>query len=169
ARVHHHVGDAGLVADLEDALPGAAAVVRAIEAAVAAVLPQRALRGDEDAVGVGVVDEDLADVLGILEPDAVPAGAAVGGLVDAVAVADAALAVVLAGAHPDDERVLGVEHDGADREALLAVEDRLPGGAAVGRVPDASGGGGDVAHGVVRRVDGEVDDAARGERRADLA
>ena len=50
-------------------------------------------------------------------------------LVDAVAVADAALAVVLAGADPDDVRVLRVDRDAADRVGALAVEDRRPGGA----------------------------------------
>jgi hypothetical protein len=58
ARVHDHVGDAGAHADVEHLLPGAAAVERAVEAAVAAVLPQRALGGDEDTVGVRRVDEE---------------------------------------------------------------------------------------------------------------
>src|SRR6185503_2851093 len=103
----------------------------------------------------------------VRQADAAPTGAAVGGLVDAVAVADAALAVVLAGADPDDQRIAGVEDDAADRVAHLAVEDRLPGGAGVGGLPDAAGGRGHVAHGVVGGVDGDVDDAAGGERRAD--
>src|SRR5581483_6944156 len=84
-------------------------------------------------------------------------------------VGDAALAVVLAGADPDDVRVLRVEGDGADGVRAFVVEDRRPGGAAVGRLPDAAGGRGDVVVAEVFRVDGEGDDAARGEGRADRA
>ena len=72
------------------------------------------------------------------------------GLVDAVAVADAALAVVLAGADPDDVRVLRIERDAADRVRAFAVEDRRPGGAGVGGLPDAARGHRDVPGGRLR-------------------
>ena len=52
------------------------------------------------------------------------APAAVDRLVDAVAVADAALAVVLAGADPDRERILRIDRHAADRVRALPVEDR---------------------------------------------
>src|SRR6185295_12882056 len=98
ARVHHHVGDAGVLADRQHLLPGLAAVGGLVEAAVAARRPQRALGRHVDGVRVAGIDEDLADVLGTLEPDVLPTLAAVDRLVDAVAVGDAALAVVLAAA-----------------------------------------------------------------------
>ena len=125
-------------------LPGLAAVGGLVEAAVAAGAPQRSLGGDVDDVRVARIDDDLADVLGVLQADVLPADAAVARAVDAVAVADAALGVVLAGAHPHGERVVGVEGQAADRVGALVVEDRRPGDAGVGRLPHAAGGRGDV-------------------------
>ena len=61
---------------------------------------------DVDDVRVARIDDDVLDVLGVLEAHPLPRLAGVGRLVDAVAEADAALIVVLAGAEPDDVRVL---------------------------------------------------------------
>ena len=55
-------------------------------------------------------------MLGVLETHPRPGRAGVSRLVDAVAVADAALVVVLAGAQPDDVRVFRVDDDGAERD-----------------------------------------------------
>src|SRR5262249_6728781 len=137
------------------------------QAAVAAGAPQRPLGGDVDDVGVARVDQDFADVLGVLEADVLPGLAAVVGAVDAVAVGDAALAVVLPRTDPDDVRVLRVEGDVADRVGALVVEDRRPAGAGVGRLPDAARGGGDVVMAAVFRVDREADDASGGDGRPD--
>src|SRR5205807_10258287 len=99
--------------------------------------PERSLGRDVDGARVARVDEDLADVFGRLETQVLPALAAVVGTVDAVAIADAALAVVLAGADPDDVRILGIEDDGADRVGAFVVEDGRPGDAGVVGFPDA--------------------------------
>src|SRR5262249_62369334 len=107
-----------------------------------------------------------ADVLRVLQADVAPGLATVVGAVDAVAVGDAALAVVLAGADPDDERVLRVEGDGADGVGALVVEDGGPGGAGVGDLPDAARGGGDVVVAGDFRVDGEGAEAGGGDRGA---
>src|SRR5262249_31639420 len=140
ARVYHHVGDAGVLADRQDVLPGLAAVGGLEQAAVAARPPERPLGGDVDDVRVARVEDDAGDVLRLLEAEVLPGLAAVVGAINAVAVADAALAVVLAGADPDDVGVLRVEDDAADRVRALVVEDRRPGGAGVGGLPDAAGG-----------------------------
>ncbi len=50
ARVHDHVGDAGVLADRENGRPGLASVGRLVEATVAAGGPERALGGDVDGV-----------------------------------------------------------------------------------------------------------------------
>ena len=81
-------------------------------------------------------------------------------LVDAVAVADAALAVVLAGADPDDARVLRVDRDAADRVGALAVEDRRPGGAGVRRSSRRRPRRRPRTSALVGRIDGDVADAA---------
>jgi hypothetical protein len=95
--------------------------------------------------------------------------AAVDRLVDAVAVSDAALAVVLARAHPYRERALGIDRDASGRERLLAVENGVPRGAGVGRLPHAAARDRDVPGVLVVRRDGDVDDAARVDGRADRA
>ena len=156
ARVHDDVGDAGVLVDREHGVPGLPAVGRLVEAAVAAGRPERALRRDVDDVRVLRVDHDLPDVLGGLEAHVLPALAAVLALVDAVAVADAALRVVLAGAHPDDVRVRRVDRDAADRVGPLAVEDGRPGRPAVLGLPDAARGHGQEPPLLVGRVDRDV-------------
>src|SRR5207248_9178659 len=167
ARVHDHVGDAGVLADRESFLPGLAGVGGLVKAAVAARSPQRPLGGDVDRVGVPRVDDDLADVLGRLEAHVFPGLATVVGAVDAVAVADAALAVVLAGADPDHVRVLRVEDHGANGVRAFVVEDGRPGGAGVGRLPHAARGGGHEVVAAVARVDGEAHDPPGGDGRAE--
>ncbi len=167
ARVEVDLADAGVLVDGEHGRPGLAAVGRLVEAAVAARAPQRAVGRDVDGVRRPRVDGDHADVLGGLEAHVLPGGAAVHGLVDAVAVADAALVVVLAGPDPDDVRVRGIEDDATDGVGALGVEDRSEGRPGVRRLPDAARGGGDEERGLVTRIDGEVRDAARGQGRAD--
>src|SRR5262249_59115205 len=161
------IGDGGVVADIEDLLPELAAVGGLVETAVAAGRPERPLGGDIDNVAVARIDDDLADVLRPREADVLPRLAAIVGAVDAVAVADAALTIVLARADPDGVGVLRIEGDGADGVGALAIEDGVPGGAGVGGLPDAARGDGDVPGGAVLRVDGERRDATRRDRRPD--
>jgi hypothetical protein len=108
-------------------------------------------------------------VLGLLETHVLPGLAAVRRLVDAVAVGDAALAVVLARADRDHQRVLGVDRDAADREGALALEDGGPGGAGVGGLPHAAGSHGHVPGMGRRGIHGEVPNASAHHGRADVA
>ena len=62
-RIDHDVGDAGVLADLENLFPGLAAVGGFEETSIAARPPQRSLRCDVDDVGVLWIDRDPADVL----------------------------------------------------------------------------------------------------------
>ena len=72
AGIHVHLVDAGVLVDLEDAIPGRAPVARAVEAAVAAGTPQRALGGHVDRVGIRRVHQDAADVAGVLQAHVLP-------------------------------------------------------------------------------------------------
>ena len=70
--------------------------------------------GHEDVIRVCRIDPDLTDVGGVFEPHVPPGLAAIRGLVDAIAVGDRALRVVLAGADPHREWIVRVERYNAD-------------------------------------------------------
>ena len=106
-RIHDDVGAAGVIVHLDEALrPGLAAVGGLEEAAIAAAFPERPLRGHVDHVGIARIDHDAGDVLGGFQADVAEGAAAIFALVNAIAVRRGALAVVLAGAHPDDGGIL---------------------------------------------------------------
>src|ERR1051326_5969918 len=85
------------------------------------------------------IDRDAADVLGCFQANVFPRAAAVVGFVNTVAVSDAALAIVLAGADPDCQGVLRVECDGADRIRAFVVKDRGPRDTRVDCLPHTAG------------------------------
>src|SRR6185436_1405315 len=88
--------------DVEDALPGLAAVSGLVEAALLARAPLTAEDGHIDNVGVFRIDDDPSDLVRRGEPDAGEVLAAVGRLVDAVADRRVVARVLLAGADVDD-------------------------------------------------------------------
>src|SRR5688500_7226491 len=100
--IEFEIGDAGVLVDRERLGPGGAAVGRAIDAALSARGPQRPFRGNESHITVARIDQDAADVFGLLQPHALPRPPRVAALVDTVAPADVPAAHVLAGADPDD-------------------------------------------------------------------
>ena len=103
--VERHVDDAGVLVDLQDGLPGRAAVGAAVEAALLVRAPEVAHRGDVHEVGVVRVQRDAPDMLAVAQPHVRPGLAAVGALVDTVAPRRALPVGALAGADPDDGRV----------------------------------------------------------------
>ncbi len=168
ARVHRDVVDAGVLADGQHGLPRLPGVGRLVEAAVAARRPERAHRGHVDHLRVAGVHDDAADVHRVLEAEVLPRLAAVGGAVDAVPVGNAALAVVLPRADPDDVRVVGVERDAPDRERAFRVEDRRPRDPGVLGLPDAADRR-DVPGRAIVRAHRDVDHPAGRHRGADVA
>ena len=84
-RMHDHVHDAGFGILFEDMFPGHAAVGGLEDAAFRVVAVAAAEGADVDDVGIGGMDEDFADLVGLVQAHVFPGFAAVGGLVDAVA------------------------------------------------------------------------------------
>ena len=152
----------------EHELPGLAAVVGAVEAALGDRARHVAARRREHAVRVLRIDRDPADRRAVGQAHVGPVGAAVGGLVDAVAEVGQAAAgrVRLTGADP--QRAVGVLGQRAHRLHVVVGPHRRPVRAAVDAVPDAAARG--------RRVDGvgallvghHVDDAPADVVRAEL-
>ena len=144
ARVHQDLVDAGVIGDVQDPFPGRAAVGGLVETAFAAGFPQRSLGCYIDDFGVTRIDDDVADVLGFLQPGVGPARAAVVGAIDPVAEGHRALAVVFAGADPDGVEIGRIQGQAADGVRALGVEDRRPGGAVVDGFPQPARGGADI-------------------------
>ena len=146
---------------LKSTLPGAAAVARAEDAALAVGAPGVAEGGDVDEVRVGRVDADAPDVAGVAQADGSPGAAAVGGPVDAVAVRDVAADAGLAHADVDHVGVGRRDGERADGGGLEeAVGDVLPVRAAVGGLPHAARAGAEVEGRGLGRMAGDGDHTA---------
>src|SRR5262249_28971850 len=114
ARVEDDIGDAGVLAELQAPFPGLAAVGCLVEAAIAARRPERPLRGDIDHIGVVRIDKDLAGVFRLAQTHVLPRLPAVGALINTVTEANAAKRLVLAGAQPDNVRIVRIERNAAE-------------------------------------------------------
>src|SRR5690606_20751333 len=136
AGFHREIRDACPITLIEHLLPGNAAIERAVHSAPLVAAPGVPQRADEHDVRVRWVDLDVTDVAGIGQPHVAPGSAAVGRLVDTIAVRHVAADVGLAGAHVDDLRVRGGDCDGA----------------AARRLPDAAGTRAEVEGLPFRRV-----------------
>src|SRR5262249_23710215 len=90
AAVHDEIGRPGLVIDVQNLLPGLAAIGRLEDAALFVGREQVAQRRDVDDVRVDRVDDDASDVLAVLQAHVLPGAAGVGRFVNAVAPVGAA-------------------------------------------------------------------------------
>ena len=137
--VHRQVDRAGPVALEQDALPRAAAVGGAEDAALLVGAEGVSERRDVEPVGVARVDPYAGDVPRVVEADVLPGGAGVGGAVYAVAVGDVAADARLARAGVYDRRVCVGYGEGADgggaEESVGHVAPVCP---AVGGLPDSA-------------------------------
>ena len=97
-----------------------------------------ALGGDEEAIGIFGIDDDVGDLLGVAQAEMLPGVAGVGGLVNAVAGGEIGTAQAFAAADVNDVGIGGRDGDGADGAGGLGVEDRDPGVAEVGGLPDSA-------------------------------
>ena len=111
------------------------------------------------------MDDDFADSTGQVETDVLPGLAGVGRLVHPVAL-DVARPnhAAFAGADVDGVGIGRRDGDVADRLDGLVVEDRIEGGAAVGRLPHAARRVADVVRAQVARDSDGCGDASRRRR-----
>src|SRR5258706_1988830 len=100
--MHLHIDPPRLVIDIQDSLPGTAAVHGFVEAALFAGAVKPAESANIDDVGIGAMDGDTADLERLLQPHVLPGFAAIGRFVDAIAPGDRVSRIVLAVADPDD-------------------------------------------------------------------
>ena len=168
-RVDDEVDRAGVLVDVEDPLPAAAPVARAIDAPVGRGAPQVAERRHVHDVRVGRMDLHATRVARLLQAEVPPGGAGVVGAVDAVAPRGALAVLLLPGPRVEDVRVGGRDGqvaEGADRHVLPQVR---PGDAPVSALPEAARGRRHVDRGGVAGESLHVVDAAAGDGGADVA
>ena len=96
-------------------------------------------RRDEHGLLVARMDQHIADLARVLQPDMLPGLARVERAVDAVAVAEVPPDARLAHAHEDDIGIALCDRDGTDRpRPERTVRNIPPGHAAIGSLPDAA-------------------------------
>src|SRR4030095_6139620 len=170
-RIHGEVDRARDVAAVEDPFPGRAAILRAVDTALAVWSENIAQYRDIDEVGILRMDADAADALAVLQADVLPAASGIGRLVDAVAVGDVEADRGLAGAGIDHVGIGGRHGDRAHcRGAHEAVRHAAPEDAAILGLPDAAGAGAEIEHHLVDGIarDGDDATATRGTNAAPL-
>src|SRR6185369_17753158 len=113
-------------------------------AALRILAPGVAQRSDPGDVRIRRIEDDAADVLGGVEPEVGPGAPGVDGTINTVAHADRVVQIPFAGAGPDDHGIRLEDGERTDRGDRLLVEERLPGGTAVDRLPDAARGAANV-------------------------
>src|SRR6185503_2513257 len=146
-----------------------AAILGAIDAALAVRPEDVAQHGGIDQVGIGRMNANTPDKLAVPESDVAPGAAGVGRFVHAVAVGDVEADRGLAGAGVDHVGIGRRHCDRADRRAAHeTVRHAAPEHAAVDRLPDAAGAGAEIerhpVHGIAR-----YRDHAAAARRTDAA
>ena len=152
-RVDREVARARALAPIEDALPGLAAVARAVHASLGVRAVRVPERGHVCRVRVLGMHADLRDVPRPLETEVRPALARVGRAVHPIAVRHVAADAALAHAHVDDVRVGLRDRDRPDRRALEEAIGRvLPVHAAVERLPHAAASGSEIEGVALARI-----------------
>ena len=101
------------------------------------------------------MDNHAADVPRITQADVFPVLAGVGGFVHPVAERDVAADAGFASAHVDHVGIGSGDGDASDGGDPFLVEDRLPGRARVGGLPDAARNSAEVIHGGIARHAGD--------------
>lgn len=115
------------------------------------------------------IDQDLANVLRVFQPDSLKTLATVQRLVHTVAISNASLTVVLARSNPNHVVVPCIHHDAADRVGTISVKDGSPRIAGIGGLPHAARRRRDIPCRPLHWIDRNVNNPARHERRSDPA
>ncbi len=89
-RIENDFDAAGAIIEVENFFPGLAAIASAVDAAVLVRAVGVAKRSDENDIGIRGMDDDIADVASVFEPDVGPGFSGVGGFVHAIAERDVA-------------------------------------------------------------------------------
>src|SRR6266852_463022 len=153
--IKNKIRRAGLVIHVKDFLPGFAAVARAEHTTLLVWSERMSECGNEDEVGIMIIDKDFGDVLAIAQADIRPRFAAIDGFVKAVAIGNIVSQALLARADIEHVRIRWSDRDRADGGDGLSVEDGCPGRAAVDGFPNTSRYGAEIINARVPRHAGD--------------
>src|SRR5882724_136836 len=170
AGIEYDVNAAGAIVKIEDFFPVLAAVASSEDAAFGVRAIGMAQSGDEYDVWIRGMNDEFADVPGVLQSDIGPSLAGVIRTIDAVAEGDISADASFAGSRVNDVGIGIGDRDAADGGGGLFVEERIPGDAAVRGFPNTAGNGAKVIGiGLARDTgDGQDPAAAKGTDQAPL-
>ena len=163
--IESKVSGAGVLVLVENFLESLSAVGGTKDPALGVRAVRMSFGGNENAVGIFRVDENCSDLLGVTEVLQMrPRFSGVGGFVDAIAGREIRALQSFAAAHVNDIRVGRSNGKRADGTAGLIVENRIPGVAEIGGLPDAAVDRGHVEDIRLMRHAGDGHGAAPAER-----
>src|SRR5579864_2763157 len=137
-RIHRDIIHPSVFADRQHRLPGLPTVGRLVEPAISARSPQRPLRGHIHDLRVSRINHHPPNVLGLLQPEILPALSPIIRPVNSVAVRDTALRIRFSRADPYHRRIIRIERYPPDRIRCLAVEQGSPCRAVIHGLPQAA-------------------------------
>src|SRR6266850_468037 len=144
AGIENDVNAAGAVVEIQNFFPGLAAVASSEDPAFGVRAVGMAESGDEYDVWIRGMDDEFADVPGVLQSDIGPGLPSVIRTIDAVTERDISADASFAGSRVNDVRIGIRDRDAADGRGGLLFEKGIPGDAAVRSFPDAAGDGAKV-------------------------
>ena len=136
--IHRQVHRANVGAFIQNVTPRDAAVRRPVDTALLVRSVRMSQSSDENDVWVRGMDDDAADLEGIVQAGVFPMCTAVDGLINAIARRQIRADVGFSGTGVEYVRVRRRHFQGPDRRNVLTVKDRLPDDSGVGRFPDAA-------------------------------
>src|SRR5579871_5680467 len=159
-RMHGEIDDAGLIINVEDLLPGRAAVGRLEEPALLIGSIEPAKGPDVNDVGIFGMDLDAARLEGLLEPHVLPGLAPIGRFVHAVAIRNGVARIVFARSDPDNVSIGGRYANVADGDGVFAIKLVLKGDAIVHCLEQPARSGCDPVRTGIRFEDRESNNSA---------
>ncbi len=136
--IHRHIHHAGIFIDIQNAVPGFAAVGCFVEPAFFVCAPEAPHRCHVNGVRIRWVRDNPADVMRIVQTHVRPGFTAIGRFINSVAPRGALAIGALARANPHEFRMCLMQRNIADGVRRFVFKNRLKSHTVVGRFPHAA-------------------------------
>src|SRR5581483_3861249 len=138
-RVHHDVGEASVLINELDVVPGLAAISRFVNAAIFVRSEQVAHRSYVNNIGIFRISDDASDRLDVLQTHVCEGLSAISRFVDSIANCRALSVIGFAAANPNDIRIRLKYSNVAYGRNWIFLKHRFPGRSIVCGFPDTAG------------------------------